>query len=108
MEIKNMLVLYNFEKAFNEIKGLPVEGNKKEYREFLESIKPLLGPNRHIDSSEHPVLFEIIDDEKRYSYIWYYYPEDYCFTQRELQSHKDEYDEEFDFTELFEDLVGAI
>ena len=30
-----MLVLYNFEKAFNEIKGLPVEVNKKKYREFL-------------------------------------------------------------------------
>ena len=103
-----MLVLYNFEKAFNEIKGLPVKGNLKKYREFLESIKTFLVPNIHIDISEHPVLWEIIDDEKRCIYQWYYYSEDYCFTQKELQSHKGEYDEEFDFTELFEDFVGSI
>lgn len=103
-----MLVLYNFEKAFNEIKGLSVEGNLKEYREFLESIKPFLGPNRHIDSGKNPILWEIVGDEKRYISRWYYYPEDYRFPQKELQSHKGVYDEEFDFTELFEDFVGAI
>lgn len=103
-----MLVLYNFEKAFNEIKNMPVEGHLKEYREFLESIQSLLGPNRYIDSSENPILWEIIDDEKRYIYRWYYYTEDYHLTQKELQSYKGEYDEEFDFTELFEDLLGAI
>lgn len=101
-----MLVLYNFEKAFNEIKGLPVEGNLEEYREFLESIKPFLGP---IDNSEHPVLWDIrYKDAKRCASSWFYYPEDYCFTQSELLSHKDELDKEFDFTELFEDFVGAI
>lgn len=102
-----MLVLYNFEKAFNEIKGLPVEGNLKEYREFLKSIQPFLGPNRYIDSSAHPVLWEIREDG-RYLYKWYYYPEDYHLTHQELQSHKEEYKEEFNFTELFEDFVGAI
>lgn len=104
-----MLVLYNFEKAFNEIKGLSVEGNLKEYREFLESIKPFLGPNRYIDSGKNPVLWEIIDDDTLdWSYRWYYYVDDYHLSKEELQSHKDEYDEEFDFTELFEDFVGAI
>lgn len=104
-----MLVLYNFEKAFNEIKGLSVVGHLKEYREFLESIKPFLGPNRHIDSGKNPVLWEIRDNDEDVSiYRWYYYSEDYHLSQEELQSHKDEYDEEFDFTELFEDFVGAI
>ena len=104
-----MLVLYNFEKAFNEIKGLPVEGNLKEYRGFLESIKPFLGPNRYIDSGKNPVLWEIRDDDTLdLAYRWYYYPEDYHLTQTELLSHKDELDKEFDFTELFEDFVGAI
>ena len=104
-----MLVLYNFEKAFNEIKGLPVEGNLKEYREFLESIKPFLGPIGYINNGEHPVLWKIGYDDTYYvNNSWYYYPEDYHLTQKELQSHKGEYDEEFDFTELFEDLLGAI
>lgn len=107
MEIKNMLVLYNFEKAFNEIKGLPVVGHLQEYREFLESLKPFLGPNRHIDSGKNPVLWEIRDsDTLELSHRWYYYQSDYHLTKLELKSSI--YDEEFNFTELFEDLVGAI
>lgn len=102
-----MLVLYNFEKAFNETKGLPVVGNLKEYREFLEFIKPFLGPNRYIDSGKNPILWEIIDkDTLDWSHRWYYYQSDYDMTSKELKDS--EYDEEFDFTELFEDLVGAI
>lgn len=104
-----MLVLYNFEKAFNEIKGLPVVGHLKEYREFLESIKPLLKPNRYIDSGKNPVLWEIRDDGSNLlDGSWYYFSDDYHLAELELLRRKDEYDEEFDFAELFEDLVGAI
>lgn len=102
-----MLVLYNFEKAFNEIKGLPVVGHLQEYREFLVYIKPFLGPNIHIDSGRNPVLWKIIYDDIYDTYKnWYYYQSDYHLTKLELKGS--EYDEEFDFTELFDDLVGAI
>lgn len=102
-----MLVLYNFEKAFNEIKCLPVEGHLKEYREFLESIKPFLEPNIYIDNRIYPILWKIIDTNTNdWTSIWYYYKEYYHLTKLELKGAK--YDEEFDFTELFEDLVGAI
>lgn len=102
-----MLVLYNFEKAFNKIKGLPVEGNKKEYVEFLESIKPFLEHGIFVDNTLHPVLWVIYDSYK-HTHIsgWHYYQCDYHLTKLELKGYK--YDEEFDFTELFEDLVGAI
>lgn len=102
-----MLVLYNFEKAFNEIKGLSVEGNLKEYREFLESIKPFLGPYIPADIGLHPTLWLIMNtDTHDWTNIWRYYHSDYDCTKEELEDS--EYDEEFDFTELFEDFVGAI
>ena len=102
-----MLVLYNFEKAFNEIKGLPVVGHLKEYREFLESIQPFLGPDISIGTERHPVLWKIVYDDTYYeNNCWYYYQSDYNLSKKELKDSI--YDKEFDFTELFEDLVGAI
>lgn len=102
-----MWVLYNFEKAFNEIKGLSVEGNKKEYVEFLESIRPFLEHGIYVYNTLHPVLWVIYDSDKHTSINkWYYYQCDYHLTKLVLKGSK--YDEEFDFTELFEDLVGAI
>lgn len=104
-----MLVLYNFEKAFNEIKNLPVVGNFDEYIKFLKELKKRIPNAFGLGDFDdlHPVLWTIIDTNiNKCRNKWFFYNNDYPVTNSVRETR--EYDEEFNFTELFEDLVGAI
>lgn len=102
-----MLVLYNFDRAFNTLTGKWADEDKEGYFNFVKSLEDVV-PFKVFSSSSNraPVIYCVYEtEEEMVNSVWWYYDEDYNEYENNLEG--EDYESEFNVLDLFTGYIDT-